>query len=88
MIYTASLTGNRRETSTLTPKALIINIDPTTELNRDHCWVGLTEEIERLQPAGHKPPIRITFEADLKPYLKQGTMESMTLTNLTNIKKV
>lgn len=82
MEYTARLTGNRRDVETLNPKCLIIDIDPSTELERDHCWVDLTPELTAIQPAGHQKPRKIRFTADLKEYPKRGTITQHTLTNI------
>jgi len=87
MIYTAKLTGNRRDVGTTSPKILLINIDPNDHLNRDHCWVTITPYLEKIAPKGHQKPKRIKFEADTKPYLKQGKEECVTLTNIRNIAK-
>ena len=88
MTFTAKLTGNRRDISTGSPKALLTHIEPNEQLPRDHCWVDITETIADIQPAGHKKPIKVSFEADTKPYLKQGTIEAITLHNIRNIKRI
>ena len=35
--YKARLCGNKRGVGTTSPKALITNIEPNNELDRDHC---------------------------------------------------
>jgi len=82
MIYTAKLTGNRREIHTTTPKCLLTNISPDNELGREHCWVDLTDELAAASPAGHEKPRTIRFEAKIKPYLKRGVHQALTLTNI------
>ena len=84
MLYQAKLTGNRRDIHTMSPKALLIMINPANDLYRSHCWVDLSL-VEHIQPEGHKPPILIKFTADKKAYLKRGTEQQYTLTNFTNI---
>jgi hypothetical protein len=83
--FTAKLTGNRRDTETLSPKALLILIDPSNELGRDHCWIDLYF-VESIQPKGHHKPKLIQFQAELKEYKRRGTEVDYTLTNLSNIK--
>jgi len=89
MLYTAKLTGNRRDIQTGSPKALLININPDNDgLFRDHCWVELTPEIEAMQPEGHKKPLLIGFEAKVKKYIKRGTEVAYTLHNITDITRI
>ena len=85
--FTATLCGNKRDTN-FDPKILLKDIEPNDTLNRDHCWVQLTKPIEQLAPQSHQKPIRVTFQATLKKYLKQGTTESYTLQNIQNIKRI
>lgn len=80
--YKCKLTGNRRDVGTTSPKALITNIEPNSELDRDHCWIDLVF-VESIQPKGK--PIWIEFDADVKQYKKRGLEDSYTLTNITNI---
>lgn len=87
MVFTGKLTGNRRDVEAA-PKALIIGIDPDTGLERTHCWVLITEYIANIQPRGHQKPIGVEFEAELKPYLKQGTIQQYTLTKIKNIRRI
>ena len=84
MIFTALLTGNRRDVHS-DPKALLTNIEPNEHLDRTHCWVKLTYEVAEMQPKGHQKPQLIQFEADTKEYLKQGTIKQLTLHNIRNI---
>ena len=84
MQFTGKLTGNRRDTNTLSPKALIVFIQPHDQLNRNHCWVDL-HLVEHFQPQGHEKPLYIRFNADLKEYQRRGTEASHTLTNITDI---
>ena len=84
MRYKARLCGNRRGVGTTSPKALITNIEPNSELDRDHCWIDL-EAVESIMPKGHQKPIWIEFDADVKKYIKRGLEDSYTLTNITNI---
>jgi len=84
--YTGYLCGNLRDTE-FDPKILIKDIDPNTELGRDHAWVGLTSELDKIRPEGHKRPIKITFTATLKPYKKGGTKVQYTFKNITNIQR-
>lgn len=84
MRYKARLCGNRRDAETTSPKALITNIEPNDELDRDHCWIDLVF-VESIQPKGHQKPIWIEFDADIKQYKKRGLEDSYTLTNITNI---
>lgn len=86
--YKATLTGNRRDTATSSPKILIVHIDPESALGRNHCWVDATAELSAIQPAGHKPAIRVSFDADIEPYLKQGTIQQYRFTNITNIQRI
>lgn len=82
--YKCKLTGNRRDVETTSPKALITNIEPNDELDRDHCWIELSL-VKSIQPRGDKKPIWIEFDADIKQYKKRGLEDSYTLTNITNI---
>ena len=84
MRYKCKLTGNKRGIGTISPKALITNIEPNGELDRDHCWIDLSL-VESIQPRGDKKPIWIEFDADIKQYKKRGLEDSYTLTNITNI---
>ena len=85
--FTAKLTGNRRDVETLSPKALLILVDPSNKLGRDHCWIDLSY-VESIQPQGHHKPKPIQFNADIVEYKRKGTEVSYTLTNLSNIKIV
>ena len=82
--YKCKLTGNRRDVETTSPKALITNIEPNDELDRDHCWIELSL-VKSIQPRGDQKPIWIEFDADVKQYKKRGLEDSYTLTNITNI---
>ena len=82
--YKCKLTGNRRDVETTSPKALITNIEPNDELDRDHCWIELSL-VKSIQPRGDQKPIWIEFDADIKQYKKRGLEDSYTLTNITNI---
>ena len=84
MKYKARLTGNRRDVETTSPKALITNIEPNDDLDRDHCWIDLVF-VESIIPKGHQKGIWIEFDADIKQYKKRGLEDSYTLTNITNI---
>lgn len=88
MKFIGKLTGNKRDVATGSPKALITHIQPNDNLDRDHCWVELTGTIKAIQPKGHQRPRLVEFEADLKEYLKQGTIKQYTLTNIRNIKRI
>jgi len=85
MLIIADLTGNRRDVATGAPKALLTNIEG---FNREHCWVIINEELNKHQPAGHKRPIKIQFEAKLKKYPKRGNEVGITLSSITNIKRI
>jgi len=85
--YTATLTGNLRDTA-FNPKILLTNIDPNSELDRNHCWVDFTDTIAKIAPQGHSKPIKVSFQAKLKPYIKQGVESKFTLTNIQNIKRI
>ncbi len=82
--YKCKLTGNRRDVETTSPKALITNIEPNDELDRDHCWIELSL-VKSIQPRGDQKPIWIEFDADIKQYKKRGLEDSYTLTNIKNI---
>lgn len=84
MRYKARLCGNKRGVGTTSPKALITNIEPNNELDRDHCWIDLVF-VESIIPKGHQKGIWIEFDADIKKYKKRGLDLSFTLTNITNI---
>ena len=86
--YTALLTGNRRDIYS-SPKALLTNVkhlDGTTF--RDHCWVQLSQCITDKQPPGHRPPIPIKFQANIKEYLAKGITPSLTLVGVQNLTKL
>ena len=72
--YIAYLTGNRREITTSSPKALLINI----EKFRDHCWVPL-KMVENLRIKGHQKPVKVLIIAKEVPYLRRGTEQATTL---------
>jgi len=76
MEITALLTGNRRGVNTSSPKALLINIEG---FNRKHCWVDITKQLAKLQPAGHQRPIKVRITAKVKEYLKRGVEPQQTI---------
>lgn len=86
--YTAKLTGNRRIKGISTPLILLIDINPDSQLARDHCWVELTPELDAIRPAGHQKPKLVSFNADLKPYIKRAESQQYTLTNIYNITRI
>lgn len=79
MELTAKLTGNRRDVNTNSPKALLTHIQGLTEEFRDHCWVKITKDIEKLQPLGHQKPVSVKIEAKIKKYVKRGKEVQETL---------
>ena len=85
--YRCMLTGNRREVNTTTPKCLLIDIEPSKDLERDHCWVNMTQAIERLGLKGHNRPIPVEIEAKIVNYMRGGTTPSKTL-HIRSIKRV
>jgi len=85
MLIIAKLTGNRRDVATGSPKALLTHIEG---FDREHCWVIINDELNKHQPAGHKRPIKIQFEATLKEYPKRGKEIGITLSSIRNIKRI
>ena len=87
MLYTAKITGNKRDVGTTSPKSLLIDINPAEGLFRNNCWVD-SELVASIAPKGHQKPRLIEFEADLKEYRRRGTETSYTLTNIRNIRRI
>ena len=83
----ALLTGNRRDIDTTNPKALFTNIE-IDGYDRDHSWVVLNDEIEKIQPKGHHKPILVEFDCNLGEYFKRASNKQVAITNVTNIKRV
>jgi len=71
---TGKLTGNRRDVCTLYPKALFL-LDDDRYIDRNHCWIPLTKEIEEIQPQGHQKPVQIGFKAKMTLYEKAESSE-------------
>ena len=84
-MYKAKLTGNKRGVGTTTPNALLIDI---VGFERNHCWIEITPAIAKLMPQGHRKPISIQFDADIKSYNKRAVTKQHTLNNITNINRV
>jgi hypothetical protein len=76
MLIVAKLTGNRRDVNTASPKALLIDIEG---FDRDHCWVEITPELDKIQPLGHQRPVKVAIWAKQKKYVKQGKEQRQTL---------
>ena len=88
-MYTARLTGNKRDTWTISPKVLLLDIKEIgfTQQFRDHCWVKITKQLEEVIPRnGNNRPIYIQFSAKKKLYMRRGVEEALTLSAVKNIK--
>ena len=76
--FTGVLTGGRRDTHTLSPKTLMLNIMSEGNEFRDHCWLHPCKRIVNFIPKSHeKDKTRIAFSARVEEYLsshgkKQG----------------
>jgi len=71
---------------TSSPKVLLTNV---VGLNRDHCWVNLTEELEKFLPKSNRQTNKISFNCKIKEYLNYRTKEvKLGIVNISNIQKV
>ena len=73
--YTAILTTNLRDVYTASPKVLIREIEPNETIDRDHCWVTITPELDRLIPKDNRKIVTIQFNAKLYNYKNHLTKE-------------
>ena len=81
---TAMLTGNKRGIGTLSPLVLLINIMDNNTLDRSHCWVKLTPDIQSIMPKGHHKPRKVSIEAEPIEYIRRGSDTATTL-NITSL---
>lgn len=87
-MYTATITRNFRDVRTTTPKVLFLNItNENGELFRDHCWVTITDMLEKFIPLKNKVKKTITFNAKVKDYQTIGPIKQ-TLISFNNISLV
>lgn len=72
-MYTATITRNFRDVRTTTPKVLLLNIrNEDGQLFRDHCWVTVTEILEKFIPLKNHIKKTIVFTAKIKEYQTIG----------------
>lgn len=84
-MYTATIIRNFRDLRTTTPKVLLLNIvDENGQLFRDHCWVTITELLEKFIPLKNHIKKKIMFDAKIKNYQTIGP-EKQTLTSFKDI---
>jgi len=68
------------------PKVLLTNI---IGFDRDHCWVSLTDELEKFVPITNKNKRKIQFDCKLSRYFNYLTgEEKWGIINLKNIQQV
>lgn len=69
-LFTATLSGQKRDTLTTTPKTNFLDIRfQDGSLFRDHCWVTISERFAHLIPKSHKKKkTKIVFQARIEPY--------------------
>lgn len=84
-MYTATITRNFRDVRTTTPKVLLLNIiDENGQLFRDHCWVTITDLLEKFIPLKNHIKKKIMFDAKIKNYQTTGS-KNQTLISFKNI---
>lgn len=81
------LPGNKRGVATTTPMVLFNNIQHEDgTLFRDHAHIKINPTIQKvLDCMRSNRTFLVTIDADIIPYLKQGTIKQETL-SVTNIK--
>jgi len=68
------------------PKVLLTNI---VGFDRDHCWVPLTDDLEKFIPRTNRKKRRIRFDGKLSKYLNYLTgEEKWCIVNLKNIQQI
>ena len=90
MKFTAKISRNLRDTNTGAPKVLLRGIMSDNDEFRDHAWVELNQELDKLlkhskefkRKQGNGSAI-IEFEADIKSYEYRGSTYKQTLTNIS-----
>lgn len=84
-MYTAIITRNFRDVRTTTPKVLLLNIiDEDGQTFRDHCWVTITDILEKFIPLKNHIKNIITFDAKITDY-RTINHTKQTLSSFENI---
>ena len=68
----ATIHRNFRDVNTTTPKILLTNLMENGKELRDHCWVTITERLEKFIPEFNGETIRITFTGKIRTYQTIG----------------
>jgi len=71
-MYTATITRNFRDIHTMTPKVLLLNITTAEGIFRDHCWVPITNNIQKFIPRKNTQKLLISFIAKIRTYQTYG----------------
>ena len=81
-MYLAKIQRQYRDVKTGSPKVLLTDVVcEDTGLFRDHCWVTLTPELEKLVPRKCGVKLAIEFTAEPREYYTG----KLTLNNITDI---
>ncbi|MBU1658892.1 hypothetical protein KKG72_07570 [bacterium] len=87
-MYQATITRNFRDAYTTTPKVLLLNvIDENGRLFRDHCWVVISDALERFIPQDNHVKNVITFHGRVKEYHSFDSMSTIKKT-FSSLKKI
>ena len=90
MRYKALIASNTSQTGTGNPKILLRHVTSlsTGEIFRDHCWVDISPEINKVRSkkVGDNRTYEIEFDANLKEYYNRrtGDIDKVTLTHICN----
>ena len=93
MKFTAKISRNLKDIETGAPKVLLRGIMTEEDEFRDHAWVELNRELDKLlkhrkefqRNKGNGSAI-IEFEADIKNYMYRETIYKQTLKNIKTIR--
>jgi len=93
MKFTAKISRNLRDTNTGAPKVLLRGIMTEEDEFRDHAWVELNRELDKVlkhnkefkRKQGNGSAI-IEFEADVKNYEYRGSVYKQTLNNIKTVR--
>jgi len=80
----ATIRRNLRDTMS-SPKILLTDI---IGLNREHCWVKLTDELAALQPTSNRKSTNIQFDCMVQEYTTYRTNETkLGIISISNLHK-
>jgi hypothetical protein len=86
-MLTATIHRNFRDIHTTTPKVLLTSLCEDGKELRDHCWVTITNRIEKFIPKKNTQSIDIRFTGKLETYQTIGD-EKITVKALRSIEKI